>query len=675
MVSSQNVHILFVFADASEKYEFDPLNPTVSCFVLVREVPREAHNLDEGPKKDSPCQAQAKAMSDKHNIHYNKTSPDIRTSPIKLSKNVYQDVFPKNEQQVLGFIGEKAKTTQVHIPPIKEMTISKQTTNEENYSKDLVDMIVDVSDKKEIESAQVAKFRSLQLAALKKSPFKDILMTLDPDTKQEGSSVDQASRCLNKPSHLKAFSEKEQNVFRLQTGEKGKDDNAVDTVIAIGYAQNNPSSPPQTNYSRLLDVSKDNGTYRGNLVFTNEETKDQLGSGTELQITEPPENRISPEPRSAFNNQKPKCYNPVSPITQSKAATENESFSKLDELRHFWEKENGTPKVFSIRERKTSSKLMSHNNKASIQPEPKVSSESREKFEEEAQMIQNKTSADIIRSLNESNKDFVQPDSSTLRSFDRTMDVEPPCNQDNTKTESEEKTFGLKTIHLPKTKDKENEAKRSPSKTYHPKVLPLERPSAKGYRLEVSPLKTLTIDINLQTKDLLEEPTLDSKQKKSPSHLPKQTVQTNNGEDASSPHPLLSLRSVDRKTCFEQENMEKSSNTSTSQQSEQAPGITLESNTLPARKFTPKDLQYYLGPQEKAHHPPFHQNKDAATADSDAAYKPQGKCGEFRINQSYHPTERKSWIVENKSGNSNPEITTGMWSLSQENSGRANDSL
>lgn len=538
-------------------------------------------------KKDYFCQPQAKDCSDEPNIYYKKTNPDIKPSSTDILTNLSQALVPKYEQQKMGiFTGEKEKTTQVHSPPKKERKISKQNTNEKSYSKELTD----TSDKNVTESTQMTKVRSLQLSALEKTPFKQTLMSLDLDTKQKDKSEDQSTQCSNRPSHLKDFSEDEQGCTLGRTGEKEKHDTSKRIRESFDDPQTSSSTPPKTDYNRLTNVSKDKGTYRANLVLIHEETDDLVADlGTGLQITEPQGNQISPKPNLAFNTQKQQGFIEVSPLTHPSSAPEDESFTKIDELRQFWEKENTAPKVISTREKTTSNKSMSHNSTA-----------------------------------------FLESDA-----------------------ESNGKTFSHK--QSPKTKDKDKEARRSPSKTYHPKVLPLESSNAKGSGLDGSPFKTFPIDIDSKTKE--KQVPIDSRHKKSPLNLSKQATD----EDATSPHRPLSLHLIDKGMCFEHESMQKSSKNLTTQRSEQASESTLETNALLARTFIPTDLQYYLGPQEKAHSPPFLRNK---AADCDAAVGQEDQR-EFQKNPRCHPTERKSQISENKDGNSSPETTTGMQSGSE----------
>ncbi|GLD74033.1 synaptotagmin-like protein 2 isoform X1, partial [Lates japonicus] len=100
--------------------------------------------------------------------------------------------------------------------------------------------------------------------------------------------------------------------------------------------------------------------------------------------------------------------------------------------------------------------------------------------------------------------------------------------------------------------------------------------------------------------------------------------------------------------------------------------LTSESKKLANTKSL-VDCQHYLGPQEKAHAPPFHQEK-GVTEQSDAVHGPQNALRDFVANQSDSPTEGNpprisSWIVEKKDGNSSQDTTPRALYLLRTSSG------
>ncbi|KAM6907133.1 synaptotagmin-like protein 2 [Xenentodon cancila] len=94
-----------------------------------------------------------------------------------------------------------------------------------------------------------------------------------------------------------------------------------------------------------------------------------------------------------------------------------------------------------------------------------------------------------------SEKDCVSPGRSHLESFTTSVDVELPCQQ-----YIKENPASPNKSQPPRSENKSDKVRKSPSKTYHPKVLPRDSSSSTGSSLEGSPLKTFPIDINPQTE-------------------------------------------------------------------------------------------------------------------------------------------------------------------------------
>ncbi|KAG8008096.1 Synaptotagmin-like protein 2, partial [Nibea albiflora] len=106
----------------------------------------------------------------------------------------------------------------------------------------------------------------------------------------------------------------------------------------------------------------------------------------------------------------------------------------------------------------------------------------------------------------------------------------------------------------------------------------------------------------------------------------------------------------------------------TSPQSIKASGNKLGTSTPLARSFIPQDCEHYLGPQEKAHVPPFHQDKAVAAAESAAVHRPQNALRDHVGNHSDNPAEgNPPGISSRKDGNSSHGKTT--WSLPRASSG------
>ncbi|KAF1379008.1 hypothetical protein PFLUV_G00196610 [Perca fluviatilis] len=275
-------------------------------------------------------------------------------------------------------------------------------------------------------------------------------------------------------------------------------------------------------------------------------------------------------------------------------------------------------------------------------------------------------------------------DRSQLRSLGSTGDVQSTCHQSQVKanTEHQERPLSPSKSQSPKSKDQDDEVRRSPSKTFHPRVLPRESSSPKISKLEGSPLKTFSIDIDPQTKVVEEQEvkaTPVPRQKKSPSHEAKQTVQTDaipTTDITSRPLPLLP---EDRAAYFGNVNTQQSSSSSfTSTQSKKASEKKLGTFARLARSLIPQDYQHYLGPQEKAHVPPFHQDR-AVAAEKEVEHTPQNALRDFVGNQRDsstvgNPPAVTSSIVQNKDGYSSQNTSTRAGSLSRASSGSHDDS-
>ncbi|XP_023260602.1 synaptotagmin-like protein 2 isoform X2 [Seriola lalandi dorsalis] len=422
---------------------------------------------------------------------------------------------------------------------------------------------------------------------------------------------------------------------------------------------------PQTGCSLSVHLSKEDGTYRANPVLIYEETDDSLTGS----VPESGENSIAPKQQVGA---------PVSPPRQPRSSPQKDRPAKISDLKHFWESEYTGPRVIAAKVREASSSSVPPNKVVTPQSDPTTSLYKRETYEEEAQTSQHKTnSSEVLKSLKLTDKGFFSegPDGSQLRSPDNTGDAQSIlCHQYYSKadTESQERPLSPSKSQTPKSKDQEDEVRRSPSKTYHPRVLPRESSSPERSRLEGSPLKTFPIDIEPQTKVVEEQ-----QGKPSPSHGAKQTVVTDTKPCKDITSSPLPLHPEDRGAYFVNLNTQQSnSSSSSSKQYKKSSEKKLGTFTSLARSFINQDFQHYLGPQEKAHVPPFHQDKGIAE-ESDAARRPQSALSNLVGNHSYSPTEgnptrTSSWIVQKKEGNSSQD-TTRAWSLSRASPGSYDD--
>lgn len=204
-----------------------------------------------------------------------------------------------------------------------------------------------------------------------------------------------------------------------------------------------------------------------------------------------------------------------------------------------------------------------------------------------------KTSCSLSRNSNRS----------PLRTLGSSEYLEPTEHQHQVKDQAQERPLSASESHSPKLKRQQEEVRRSPSKTCHPRVLPRESTGPQTPRLKGSPLKTFPINIEVQStipEERLGRPTPVPRQR-SPSHQAKQTVlaDSKNISDISS-FPLPS----------KEEEGSVSYVTGAGSSTAPHPGSVSE-KSLPclARACVPQDYQHYLGPQEKAFVPSFNQEK------------------------------------------------------------------
>lgn len=698
-----------VFADVTEHCHSEFLSPAVSGLVSTEKESGKPVHLEKEREEDCHSQAKATDWPTGHNIHLLpeqsidisvEATSDPKPSTNGSSKASSHAVSPKPRQRLLGlFKRERDKTDEVQSPQKEEVMIPKQKEqgNTESLSQNAADTTVDkpASVKQEAKPYVLMEVRTVQLTALQKTPFKETVTSVDADTQQEatGGRVVQLPERL---SNLKDFWERKNSGPKIvltrqearhiditKTGMEASHDRQTSsdvesinnngspqlemTVEDTADTSQEKNSLPLTDCSLLGDLSKEDGTYRANPVLIYEETDDSLtGSLTESQISKPQKNIITPVPSSvAFQTLTQEGDIAVPLPMLSNSSPQVDSPAKIIELKHYWEKEYTGPRKTASRVKESLSSSIHRNKVISPQLDLRRSLDSRENSEGEAQTSPHKTNSSVVLTV----KGFVSqsPDRLPLRSSGGTGNVQPTCLQYQVKAETEpqERPLSPSKSHTARSKDQNDEVRRSPSKTCHPKVLPRESSSPKTSRLEGSPLKTFPINIEPQRKVTEEhqgKPTPVPRQRKSPSNEAKQKMLTDTKQSTDFSSYPLPLNLEDRGTCFGNVN---SLGSSTSPQSKKASEKTF---TSLARCYIPHDYQYYLGPHEKSYVPSFHQEK-ATAAESGVAHRPQNALRDFVGNQTDNPTEGippriSYWIVQNKDGNPSQDTTTRACSLS-----------
>lgn len=612
-----------VHSDVSEHCHSVFLRTAVSGLVFAEQDSGKPVHLEREPEDESHCLASD--WLEEHNIHHQKLS-EKKTGSSKSSSQV---VSPKPKQKLLGiFKKEKDKTAQMQSPQNKEVKIPSflpkqiEPGNTQNLFQAAVDKTVDkpACVNQEAKPSEMTQVRTVQLTVLQNTPFKETGASA-----QEGG----AAQLPEELSNLKASRGRENNSPKTMfTGEEvrhrisetrmeashGPQTNTVEENICTEIRSVQESSLPQADSSLLADLLEEDGTYRANPVVIDEDTEDSLtGSVTELQISEIQENMIIVPSSVAFKTQKLKGHVPLPLPRQSSSSPQDGPF-KINEPKNNWAEEHIGPRVIAAR--------------------VGTSSVASNTVMEKTQTSPQKTKSTVfLKSLIVTEKGFVCPDRSPLNSSGIAEDVQSTCHQYQfmPETEAQERPHSPRKSPTPRLKDHDDEVRMSPSKTCHPRVLPRESSSPKRSKLEGSPLKTFPINIDPRMKIAEEhqgKPTPVPRQRQSPSHEAKQT------HTATSTDITLPVNLEDR--------------SSSTWQSEKATKNQLGTFARLARSFIPQDYQHYLGPQEKAHVPSFHEEK--AAADSPTEGDRPKIC---------------SWTTQNKDGDTGQDTTTRAWSLSR----------
>ncbi|KAL3042137.1 hypothetical protein OYC64_020146 [Pagothenia borchgrevinki] len=613
-----------VLGDVSEQNHSEFISPAVTTLISAG-PPSQAtdwhHGFHNHPQK-MPEQKTDIAVEETQD-----TKPSTGSS-----KGSFHSVSPKPRQRLLGlFRREKEKTDEVQTRQREEAKIpqQKEQCRTKNLSTSAADTTVDepASVKQEAKATETTEVRTLQLTALQNTPFKESVPSVDADNQREaaeGRFVELPERLYN----LKAFWERENTGPKvIIPGEEAKckdiPNKGIDDLIghksnidekSINNNLSNQmemtvkdavSTSPQTNCGLSVDVSKEDGTYRANPVLINEETDDsQTSSLMESQISEPQRNIISP-------------------------VTSNISFKTQKQQ----------PDIPVPLPRQSSSSPQ--------EDRPAKSSEVKDLWKKEYKghrVVAARANSTVVTQ-------------STSHQY-----------QEKDETEYEERPLSPIKSPNERSKDQDDEIRKTPSKTCHPRVLPRESSIPQRSKLGGPQLTTFPIDIDPQAKVVEEQhkkPTPVPRQKKSPSHEAKHTVPTDSKSSIEVSSCPLPLPPEDVHT------QQSSLSSFTSPLSKKAPDKKLGTFTRLARSFVPQDYQHYLGPQEKAHVPLFKQ-ETSAVAKNDAGHKPQDALTHFSPTEG-SPHKVSSWRVQNKEENSSQNTATRARSLSRASQGSYDD--
>lgn len=442
------------------------------------------------PEDGSHPQAKDKDLSTGH-IQVLEQSTDISvetTGDNKPTTNVISmiptyAVSPKPRRRLFGFL-RRERDEHVEVQSVQEEEVKLSIQKEDSEDKP----VTGTHKEKPSETVEV---RTLQLTALQNTPFKDTVSSAG--FQQKKVSV---SQLPERQSSVKALCEKDASARKLlctETEMRHEDISSIDMETSCcpqnnsGVENNKNVSPGvetafkdntgtsqeissslKTDYHFLVNLSKEDGTYRANRILI-EDIEESLHSLTEAQLSQPLQKTINHLPSSvAFNIQNQKGDIPV-PLPRMKEA------AKINELKYeieWSENEYTGPRRTAARPKDSLS--------SSLLCDQKVPLDNRVKSEgkPETSSYQTKTSALTSEQL------------------------QLTCHKNQVKAEADTQQSLLfaNYCQTARQKDRDEEVRRSPSKTCHPRALPRESSNPMGSRLEGSPLKTFPININSQSE-------------------------------------------------------------------------------------------------------------------------------------------------------------------------------
>lgn len=677
------------FADISEHCQTEPLGHQVSNPASAEQGSGKPVHLEPEPEEGRHSQAEATDWSHQPQQKLPEQSSDkldvsgTELSSSQGSNNSSNAVSSKPRQRLLRFLkrGEvKEKTTELQNQLEEDVKLSTQREVDDtlNYDSQCAADTAEetqgnfASVKEEDNTPGMTEVRTLHLTALQNMPFKDTMTSLALDTQQEAAQSEEDALL----SKLTFTTEQESHetpveIIINELSPTVEMTEHCEVEHNVSGSQENISSP-QTKCSLLVDLLKEDCTYRANPVLICEDADDSL---TNYQISEPQEkassSSVTPLP---FNTSEQQLNVPA-----SQSSLQETSSVSIRELKHFWEKEYSGPRVVVGRVKETrgtsifsnSGKIMDHNNKVTpSQSDLIISLNSSEKSEEESQISPCKKVTD---------KGFISQCS------ERSQLNKSALTEDETEfVAAPERPLSPSKSQTQRPQDQsDDEIRRSPSKTCHPKALPRETSSPKG-----SPLKTFPIDINPKAKlvdEQSERPTPAPRQKRSPSHEAKQSALIDTAVLLQSESYFSNANTQQNSLSPEQTRKASESDDIRSELTKRVAAEEKQSGSLKklgtftrlARSLITRDYQHYLGPQEKAHLPPFHQDKAteesrvsclAAASVTDAVHTPQSAPRDFVGNQSDSTTEGSharisSWIEQNTDDSSGQDTTAIVWSL------------
>ncbi|XP_064838275.1 uncharacterized protein sytl2a isoform X3 [Oncorhynchus masou masou] len=301
----------------------------------------------------------------------------------------------------------------------------------------------------------------------------------------------------------------------------------IDLSTALSYDEKSSSSVES---SYMLKTSGDNGTFRVKSILISEDnSSSSVGLTVPSQTVQPDEKVHIPlhvSPSSPHTSRQGRV--PV-PLVRRSLSQQESRKAKINNLKSFWEKENSGPRVIVGKPKEAldsqthpfSETPPVHHSIATSQSSLRTIETDLGKGDcdkQSSSLYGVKASASDLSMAERIEKGFIKwsSNSSLPSSHCSVGDVDSINQQDSCKMETgpilyQERPLSPKTplprSEIPKWKDKtDNELKRSPSKTCHPKALPRGSSSFQGARCDSSPFKSFSKDIASPTREHQNDP-------------------------------------------------------------------------------------------------------------------------------------------------------------------------
>ncbi|KAM9499633.1 uncharacterized protein sytl2a isoform 4-T4 [Salvelinus alpinus] len=301
----------------------------------------------------------------------------------------------------------------------------------------------------------------------------------------------------------------------------------IDHSAALSYDEKSSSSV-ESNY--MLKTSGDNGTFRDKSILISEDNSSSSVGLTVPSQTVQPDEKVDiplhvspPSPRTSRQGRVPV------PLVRCSLSQQESRKAKINNLKSFWEKENSGPRVIVGKPKEAldsqthpfSETSPVHHSIATSQSSLRTIETDLGKGDcdkQSSSLYGVKASASDLSMTERIEKGFIKrsSNSSLPSSHCSVGHVDSINQQDSCKMETgptlyQERPLSPKTplprSEIPKWKDKtDDELKRSPSKTCHPKALPRGSSSFQGARCDSSPFKSFSIDIASPTREHQDDP-------------------------------------------------------------------------------------------------------------------------------------------------------------------------